>query len=142
MERSGEPWVCLKCLSNNLPFSSLDNNELYLELNNASLPESISSSISMPSFTIQSLLDKMPGQNFDTDDFLSETITSKYFSPSHFLECKLPRNNLSMIHINIASLSKHIDELRSLLKILDHPFDIIGVTETRFHDDNPLTNIH
>ena len=96
---------------------------------------------SMPSFTIKSLLDQMPGQNFETDEFMSETITSKYFTPSEFLEQKLPPNKFSMLHINIASLGKHIDELRSLLEVLSHPFDIIGITETRFHDDNPLTNI-
>ena len=46
-----------------------------------------------------------------------------------------------MLHINIASLSKHIDELRNLLTVLDHPFDVIGITETKLHDDNPLTNL-
>ena len=43
-----------------------------------------------------------------------------------------------MLHINIASLSKHINELRSLLKVLKLHFDIIGVTETRLY---PLVNI-
>ena len=42
---------------------------------------------------------------------------------------------------HIASLSKHIDELRSLIKVLDHPFDIIGITETRLYEDTPLVNI-
>ena len=46
-----------------------------------------------------------------------------------------------MIHINLASLSKDIDELYGLLTVLNHPFDIIGITETRLCDDNPLVNI-
>ena len=46
-----------------------------------------------------------------------------------------------MIHINLASLSKHIDELRSLICNLNHPFDVIGITETRLYDDDPLVNI-
>ena len=45
------------------------------------------------------------------------------------------------VHINIASLSKHIDELQNLLTILIHPFDIIGITETRLHDEVPLVNL-
>ena len=45
-----------------------------------------------------------------------------------------------MIHRNIASLSAHIYELRSLLTILEHPFDVIYMTEMRFHEDNPLIN--
>ena len=46
-----------------------------------------------------------------------------------------------MLHINIASLGKHIDELRSLLNILNYPFDIIGITETRLYDECYTTNI-
>ena len=91
----------------------------------------------MPRFTIQSLLDEMPGQNYETDDFMSESITSKYFTPSQFLESELPNKMFSMIHINIASLSKHIEELRSLLSALNHPFDIIRITGTGIHDEIP-----
>ena len=70
---------------------------------------------STPSFTIQSLLDQMPGQNFETDEFMSESISSKYFTLSESSGSKLPPNKFSMVHINIASLSKHIDEPRNLL---------------------------
>ena len=140
LKSRNESWYCTKCLSNVLPFSSLDNNELYLEMETT--PITTSDSVkSMPSFTIQSLLDEMPGQNFETDEFMSESITSKYFTPSEFLQRKLPPNKFSMLHINIVSLSKHIDELRNLLTILRHPFDVIGVTETRLHDAIPLVNV-
>ena len=135
-----EPWVCQKCISVLLPFYNLDNYEMFLEVNNLSVSKS-DDVISMPSFTIQSLLDQMPGQNFETDEFMSETILSKYFTPSELLKSKLYANNFSMIHINIASLSKHIDELRGILTVLNHPFDIIGITETWLHDDYPLVNI-
>ena len=46
-----------------------------------------------------------------------------------------------MFHINIASLSLHIDDLKMLLSILDHPFDIIAVSETKIKDEfEPVTN--
>ena len=96
---------------------------------------------STPSFTIQSLLDEMPSQNFETNDLMAENISSKYFTPAEFLEWKFPPNKFSMLHINISSLSKHIDELRNLLFVLSHPFDIIGVTETRLHGTDHLSNI-
>ena len=134
-----EPWVYQKCISVFLPISNLDNNELFLEANNLSVSKS-DDVISMPSFTIQSLVDQMLGQNFETDEFMGETILSKYFTPE-FLESKWFANNFSMIHINITWLSKHIDELRGLLTVLNHPFDIIGITETRLRDDNSLVNI-
>ena len=132
-----ENWLCFTCTTNVLPFSHIDNNELFLELENKTKLLN-----STPSFTIQSLLDEMPGQNFETDEFMGETITSKYFTPAELLQAKLPKNKFSMLHINIASLGAHIDELRNLLQALDHPFDIIGISETRLYDKEPLVNIN
>ena len=136
LKARNESWDCTKCLSKILPFSQIDNEELFLELENKS--NLINAT---PSFTFQSLLDQMPGQNFETDEFMSESISSKYFTPSEFLGSKLSPNKFSLVHINIASLSKHIDELRNLLCALEHPFDIIGITETRLHEKDPLVNI-
>ena len=136
LKSRNESWDCSKCLSKILPFSEISNDELFLEMENKS-----SLLNSTPSFTIQSLLDQMPGQNFETDDFLSETVSSKYYTPSEFLRSKFAIKFFSMVHINIASLSKHIDELRNLLHTLDHSFDIIGITETRLHADEPLVNV-
>ena len=92
-------------------------------------------------FEEDELLNEMSAQNYETDEFMSESITSKHFTPSQFLESKLQKNMFSMIHINIASLSKHIEELRSLLSVLNCPFDIIGITEKRIHDETPPVNI-
>ena len=39
--------------------------------------------------------------------------------------------NFSLFHVNIRSLSKHFDELHSLLYSTKIPFDVIGVTETK-----------
>ena len=47
-----ESWGCTKCLSKLFPFSEIDNDELFLEMENKS--NLINST---PSFTIQSLLD-------------------------------------------------------------------------------------
>ena len=47
-----------------------------------------------------------------------------------------------MLHINIVSFSAHIEELRNLLNALGHSFDIIGISETRLHDEEPLVNIN
>ena len=80
LKQKGEHWKCFDCMANVLPFSHIDNNELFLEMENKT--ELIDTT---PSFTIQSLLDKMPGQNFETDKFMSESISSKYFTPSEFL---------------------------------------------------------
>ena len=96
----------------------------------------------VPSFSIQTLIDQLPGENFDTDEFISDsTIESKYYSPAEFISAKIPKKSFSILHLNIASLQGHIDELKSLLTLLNHPIDVIGITETRLYETSSLTNI-
>ena len=129
---------CHKCISESLPFHSLDSEGTRLAIHG---PRGVDMDlIDKPSFTIKSLLDQMPGQHFSSDEFLNDSISSKYYSASDFLVTKLS-NNFTMLHLNIASLNKHIDELRNLLTLLNFPFDVIGISETRLYDDNPLVNI-
>ena len=120
-------WQCFSCVSDAMPFSHIDINELFLELENK--PSLINTT---PNFTMQSLLDQMPGQNFETDEFTSESISSKYLTPSEFLEQKFSAKNFSMIHINITSLGKHIDELRSFICTLITPLTSLGSLKRDF----------
>ena len=133
-------WHCNKCSLNCLPFSGITDDNLLLNLQGLTT-ENADSLSNLPSFTIQSLLDQLPGQNFSTDDFLSDSIESKYYTPAQFIAEKFSKKYFTMIHLNIASLQRHIDELRTFLSILDHPFQIICISETRLHDDQPLSNI-
>ena len=119
----------------NLPFSMLTNNDLFFEMHGLPTYEN------QPSFSIQSLLDEMPGHKDDESDFLSNSVSSKYYTPAEFLTSKFPKGGFSILHLNIASLQKHVDELRSLLFILNCPFDFIGITETRLSDSNPILNL-
>ncbi len=118
-----------------MPFSKLDNEKLKLTMlaKDVNFGDQVTLS---PSFTIQSLLDKIPGSlNGSSDDFLADSISSKYYTPSEFLCSKFDKSSFGMIHLNVASLSLHID-------LLDHPWDIIGVSETKIRDDrDPLINI-
>ena len=96
-----------------------------------------------PSFTIKTLLDKIGG-TIETRNlnFLSDTVFSKYYTPSEFLASKFDRDKFSIFHLNIASLSAHIDDLRNLLDLLGHHFQIIGITETKIRESiDPSVNI-
>ena len=94
-----------------------------------------------PSFSIKSLLDQMPGQKIDADQFLSNTIHSKYYTISDFLSAKFSTKKFTIFHLNISSLQKHIDELRTLLACTNCNFDVICISETRLLDEVPLSNI-
>ena len=56
---------------------------------------------------------------------------------------KIPKENgnLSLLHLNIASLALHFDELHTLLATSNNKFDIIGITETGFKKNQaPMQN--
>ena len=133
-------WKCTKCLSLSLPFSSISNDNLLATLKgvNATDTDFLKN---VPTFSIKTLLDQFPGDKFAHDDFISDTVESKYYSPAEFLYEPLPKGQFSIIHLNIASLQLHIDELRNLLKLLHFSFDVICITETRLHEQVPLVDV-
>ena len=44
---------------------------------------------------------------------------------------KSKKDTLSLFHLNIASLSKHKEELETILNMIYLKFDILGITETK-----------
>ena len=130
-------WLCNSCSINELPFSSIADDNFLLTLNGFS-DKNTELLSNLPTFSIKSLIDQLPGQKISTDEFLSNSIESKYFTPAQFLNEKFNKKSFSMIHLNIASLQKHIDELRSFLSLLNHPFDVICITETRLYEQKTL----
>ena len=134
-------WLCRTCLCAGLPFYNIDDEKFKL----TTLAKDILDGEhlrSHPTFSIQSLLDKFPG-TFSVEDFSFDTGTSKYFTPSQFISAKFEKNSFSALHINIVSLSAHIDDLKTLLGCLEHPFDIIGISETKIkHNAEFLSNIN
>ena len=44
--------------------------------------------------------------------------------------------------MNIASLEGHINDLKCLLSILDHNFDVIGITENKIRDTESISNLN
>ena len=133
-----DDWTCPKCTLSGLPFASIDTNSLLLTMHGIDSDDSLNKT---PSFSIKSLLDKLPGQKFSTDEFLSDSITSKYYTAGEFINANFSKNKFSIFHLNIASLQKHIDELRSFLHNLKMNFKVICITETRLHESVPLINI-
>ena len=70
-------WCCSICIMKNLPFSQIGDDNLSMTLHGMN-DESVSIlTEGAPSFSLKSLLDDMPGQKFDTDQFINNTILSK-----------------------------------------------------------------
>lgn len=65
------------------------------------------------------------------EERLNPEIECRFVDCSSFRSYYDKSNGTSFFHLNISSLSKHIDELNALLEQLDYFFDVIAITETR-----------
>ena len=71
---------------------------------------------SLPSFEITSQLTNLPNlQEFDIDEHLLSNIDSSYQTIQDLSSFGTSPTDLSLLHINIRSLSCHFDDLQSLL---------------------------
>ena len=71
--------------------------------------------------------------NFDIDSNIPNSINSKYYYPFDFDKLILTPNKsyFSLFHINLNSLDAHLDDLQTTLALLDFPFQVVGISETR-----------
>ena len=86
----------------------------------------------LPSFETRSKLVNLPNLNdFDIDENVINAVSSKYYSINECNKLHLNQNNFSVYHTNIRSASKHIDALHTQVSVINVPFDIIDISETK-----------
>ena len=122
--------ICSKCIQSFMPFFSLEN----LQFIDHIMPERPQNS---PSFSIQSLLDKMKHKS-DENEFLSESVKSAYYDTNEFSAKKIEKSLFAMMHLKISSLQLHFDELFTLISSSKKDFDIICISETRIRDNKDI----
>lgn len=131
-------WLCKLCKTKAFPFCDLSE-QLPIGKDISSLKSYFNH--------LNSMSDKFSNFDFDTDesDFDDHVakINCKYYNPDDFISLPSKKKSLSCFHLNITSLDKHFDNLYSLLSKLNHQFDILGITETRFQSpfDSSSSNI-
>ena len=67
------------------------------------------------------------------------SISCDYYSPYELNKIKVKQEDLSVLHLNISSLSAHIDDLKNFLSELSIKFDIICISESRLSQKKPQT---
>ena len=126
------PWSCLLCQIKHtaeiFPFGLLSKLEL-VDLYGVDLPSHLHT---LTSFESLSKLVNLPNLNdFDIDDNIINIVNSKYHSLGEINKIKLPRQNFSIFHTNMRSLSKHFDLLHTQLSTINIPFDVTGISESK-----------
>ena len=146
-------WECDKCImktNNFFPFNDLDD-DTWLKFNevdvcNNKLSDDVNtfSSTEIEEFasqcdSIQTRINLANGD--DNDDFISSQVNSKYYDIKELnsLKIDLP-SSFGLFHVNIASLNKHIADLKLILSLMKYKFDIIGISEHKILIDTLPSN--
>ena len=80
--------------------------------------------------------------DYDIDEHLPSHVNSSCHTLQDLFTLDTSDSDLSLLHLNIRSLSLHVDELVSTLATLKINFDVIGLSETWNSFENPIkTNI-
>ena len=79
----------------------------------------------------------------DNEQLVSTLVNSNYYDIKKFNKIKLDKeSSFGMLHVNIASLNAHIDDLRTVLSRMKPEIDIIGISEHKIKKDfTPSNNI-
>ena len=136
------PLHCLQCTIKQraeiFPSGLLTKEEL-LHLYGIDVPSFLQN---LPSFEMKSKLSNIP--NLSDADIennksipLNLTIMNKTTSGIPLIFKKF----FSLFHLNIGSLNLHFEEIHVALNILDHSFDVIGITETKLSDSGKNSDI-
>ena len=104
---------------------------------------------SLPALYIIPLTSRIPQLSYsDIDRNIPFETNFSYYTPDQFhnnLELRdsiINPKSFTVLHCNIRSLSKNHDNLTNLLSLIQHPFSIIGISETKIIKDHDcLTNI-
>ena len=117
-------------MASKFPFGYLSVIELN-ELFGVDLPSQLEL---LPSYEIRSKPSKLPNlDDYDIDKNYIQAINSKYIDQLNFnkLTSTSLSKSLSLMHANIRSLSKHIDELKTVLLMSKIKFDFVGISESQ-----------
>ena len=120
LKNSEDKWFCITCITSIFPFNSKSNFSTVSNKDTSNIKNFFTELNSSEDFDNGNGVDNLTGidcKYYDSEEFIEQFAKSKYFSA---------------FHLNIASLTKHYDELQTLLSLLDVNFSVIGITETKF----------
>ena len=140
-------WQCELCYSKplfSLPFADLDDHD-WLAFNE-DYTKTLSNDVHIPnSLEIKNYVTQC---EFVNDVINSDTqnenlpipVNSKYYDIKELNSLDVDSQSaFGLFHVNIASLNKHIDDLKYILSKVNFNFDVIGISEHKIRADAPST---
>ena len=135
-------FICLNCQIEIFPFSNQNNSNLSL-INSGFHNFQFSDSTNIfPNDDLKNFFTKFNSLETPFSDIdYPVHIDSKYYDLNDFNETDINKHSsFSALHLNIASLSKHFEDLENFLSLLNHSFDLIGLSEHKINKNSPITD--
>ena len=168
IKNSTSPFYCITCIDNNIPFSSINDYQFVplitkgISINEESSgvltplsPQVKTHITNLNSFLNRALTSEDDNEQDNcnsTDDDMSSPLNCNYYDLDEFNKAKFNSSkSLSILHYNIHSINKHIDQFRTLIKLLhsdNFEFDIIAISESKINNksappsDIKISNYH
>ena len=145
-----EPFCCQKCFEN-IPFNNLNANEFISFAKFDVIETRNGSNVKLtPTASQQLIIDKLNNlitqantrvihddddNDYDGPDF-DQPLSCSYYSCEDFVKAQFESHkNFSILHINIHSIQRHIEELRVVLDSINYQFDVIAISESKLKGD-------
>ena len=75
--------------------------------------------------------------DYEDDESELSPINCSYYEVEDFTRAKFNSSkSFSILHLNIHTIQGHIEDLRTLLKLLNFHFDIFAITESKRYTTN------
>ena len=152
VNRLSNPWICLRCVNECLPFNHLED-DLFYDSTVSNYCPSIGISLDDLNesrntfYTVDRSDDDIlsPLHDIDPDEQFYRFLpgffnTSAYYNANTFnkkcIESRITSNNFSLIHVNVRSACANLSHVENYLQCLDHNFSVVGLTETWYEEHN------
>ena len=124
LQKDNSTWFCVDCLKKEMPFSDLSDNQLKMFMSGKT--------IISPNLVKENQNDQLVPQEFGA------AIKRNLYTPQEINGIQISKESHNLfIHINIASITYHIDELHSFINDLKCKPNIIGISGCRLIKNKP-----
>ena len=138
IKNTNHTWQCISCSKKIFPFVELNDYRFNIATgSNTSYTVDSDKLVIKPPSNLSSLYNLFNDYSSNNNENLDNDLNCKYYDINDLNNLNTENNSsLSLFHLNISSLSKHIDSLQNLLTSSKINFDVIAISESRLNKDN------
>ena len=145
IKNTNQDWQCISCSKNLFPFTNLNDYSFDNTAgNNTNYAVNDDKLVLKAPSNLSSLYNDLNNFAHNMNEDPDNTSNCKYYDTHDLqnlnIETNRKKSSLSLFHLNISSLPKHIDDLENLLASCKIDFDVIAISESRLNKDNISTH--